>query len=113
MPTLRALNHPTSIHVGERVTVYGCLRIPAGKCELGAYACEDDNCRRVLWRMIEGPQEHWDGLGTISFEDEALAAGEISIRIRVFDRPTPYAAVVATWAAPVELLPAAVRTAAP
>jgi len=105
-PELLAVAYPTSVYVGERVALFGGFAVPAGKYEIGAYACEADACRRLIWRTVDGPQEYWGGLGTISFEEEALTGHDTSVRLRVFERSTPYAAVVASWSAPVELLPA-------
>lgn len=112
-PELLALAYPTTLYAGERAALYGGFSVPAGKYELGAYACEADACRRLTWRTIDGPQENWGGLGTVSFGEEALNAQSTSIRVMVFERSTPYAAVVANWSAPVKLLPEPSAEAAP
>lgn len=56
-PELLALAYPTTLYVGERAALYGGFSVPAGKYELGAYACEADACRRLTWRTIDGPQD--------------------------------------------------------
>lgn len=49
----------------------------------------------------------------MSFGEEALSAHDTSIRVKIFERSTPYAAVVANWSAPVKLLPAPSAEVAP
>lgn len=81
-PRLLALAYPMSLHGGERAALYGGFAVPAGKHEVGVFACAAGACRRANWRTIDGPQESWGGLSTVSFEDGAEGA---SIRVQVFD----------------------------
>ncbi|MFO7546525.1 MAG: hypothetical protein R6W77_13620 [Trueperaceae bacterium] len=94
---------PTTVIVGERVALFGGLRLPEGRFEIGAWACQRSGCRRVAWGQVEGPEERWGGLGTVGFESDL---GTAWIELRVFERDTVAERVVAAWRRDVTVIPA-------
>src|SRR5699024_3635685 len=71
-PTILAVSAPTFMIVDERVAVFGGIDFPEGKYEIGTEMCVKDRCNRVIWHTIEGPQDYWGGLGTVSLTASVL-----------------------------------------
>lgn len=99
---LLTITVPTTVIAGERVSLFGGLRLPPGRFEIGAWACQESECRRVAWAQVEGPDERWGGLGTIVFESDSADAW---VELRVFERDTLAERVVAAWRRGVTVLP--------
>ena len=88
---------------GERVTVFGGLRFPAGRFELGLWDCAQQDCQRHLWKPVEGPGDVWGSLGSVDFEEP----GPAEIVLRAYRRggtaktgsaaTGPADQLVATW----------------
>lgn len=102
-PSLLALTAPERVVADERVTVYGGVLVPEGRYELGTYSCQAGRCSRSLWLTLEGPQEVWRSLGSVSF---ARSGEPATVELRAFRADDPSGAVVAVWTRPVSVLPA-------
>lgn len=83
---------PHSLAPGEKVAVYGGLRVPQGTYELGLWTCSSGVCRRTSWIRITGPTTVWRWLGT---EDAPNDKGQIVMRL--YDVSSPYCALVGEW----------------
>lgn len=101
-PRLLAIAAPESVFAGERVSLYGGIWVPAGRFELGIYACQDGSCSRSLWRGVEGPGEAWGGFGAVQFDQVGPPA---AVELRLFEVESRAEKVVATWRRSVAVLP--------
>lgn len=102
-PALMTLTAPGEVVVGERVTVYGGLRVPEGRYQLGVFSCQAGRCARSMGLTIEGPRAGWGSLGSVTFES---AGDPATITVRAFRSDDPAGSVVAEWTRPVTVRPA-------
>ena len=100
-PEIIGLSVPSSVFVGENVTVFGGLTVPEGRFEIGTFSCQAGTCRRSLWRQVEGPAQLWTSFGGIRFEEAGVPA---AVHIRVFEVGRVTERVLGTFVQSVEVL---------
>ncbi len=99
-PRLLALTVPETAFAGERIMIYGGLRLPDGAFSIQTLACFGADCREISSRSLEGPITYWGDFGAWAFQD-----GEpwVDIRLDVFMREGAVERAVGTWRSHVSL----------
>lgn len=102
-PQILALAVPESVVAGERVSLFGGIRVPAGSFELGTYACQSGSCSRSHWRGVEGPGDVWGGFGAVQLDGVGESA---TVEVRLFEADGRFDRIVASWRRSVDVVAA-------
>jgi len=89
---LLAIAAPQKLAPGEHAAVFGGLRVPAGRFEIGLWTCSGGHCKRTSWIRLDGPGTFWRWLG---LEDAPTGSGQVVLRI--YDIGSPFGGLAGKW----------------
>lgn len=89
-----AVSSPREIATGQRYSVHGGLRLPAGRYERRFRICQHD-CRSSGWGIVQGPDEWWGRFGTLDFDEPGKY--DVSLILYTSDTRWPRAVSQVSW----------------